>query len=354
MALLFENVLKYSIKNNASDIHVKAGYKPFLRIEGILQPLNTNPLTEEQATNVMKELLPEHKQRELMENGNTDSSFEFLNDNQKYRFRVNCFKEKNGYSTVLRVIPKKILDVTEIGFPYEVWENIIALQKGLVLVTGITGSGKTTTLASLVQKINENQANHIITLEDPIEYVYEPKKSIISQREIGTDLKTFGDGVKYSLRQDPDIILIGEIRDRETAEKALEAAATGHLVLSTLHTTGTAETVRRYVNLFPMEDHENIRNSLTSNLAYILSQQLIPYKKGKGRTLAMEVLNVGESSAVQNHLREGKYNQLISDIEVGARLKMISMGKHLEQLVQEDKITPEDAKTYNPDRNGLK
>ncbi|VVB78332.1 Type II/IV secretion system protein [uncultured archaeon] len=343
-----DKLLNSAIERNASDLHLKVGYKPILRIGGRLVRLNeTVELDAEGISLIARNLMGDAKSVKFSETNNSDFSIEYKSQNgETRRFRANAAMADGHPYLALRVVPREIRNVETIGFPYEVWNDIINLKRGLVLVTGVTGSGKTTTLASLIQKINETRGDHIITIEDPVEYKYSPVKSMISQREVGIDVLSFGDGVKYCLRQDPDVILIGEIRDIETAEKALEAAATGHLVFSTLHTKSAEETVMRYVNMFPANDHDNIRDSLSANLEYVLSQQLLPYEKGGERTLAMEVMNVGYSAAIRNHLRKGEYHQLTSDIQTGRAGKMITMDARLQQLVGAGKISKEMAIAY--------
>ena len=349
--LQINKILEAAAREGASDIHFKSGMKPYFRVQGQLKEIKTSPLESVTVHNIIKAILPENLEIKFQEENNVDSSLDFtLSNGTHQRFRINVARGRTGNSegpyVVLRVIPQKILDVKDIGFPFNVWENIIDLQQGLVLVTGETGSGKTTTLASLVQEINNTRAEHIITIEDPIEYTHPPIRSIISQRELGIHVKSFADGVKYSLRQDPDIVLVGEIRDEETGRKALEATSTGHLVFSTLHTKNAPETVSRYVNIFQPEDHSNIRDLLAANLSYVLCQQLIPYQKGVGRVLAMEVMNVTDSPAIKKHIRDGEYHHILSAMQIGTNLKMITMEARLEQLCSEGKISTERAIAY--------
>jgi len=262
------------------------------------------------------------------------------------RFRVNAAHDINGRYLAFRIIPSEIREIDSIGFPSDIWKSIIEMEQGLVLVTGGTGSGKTTTLASLIQEINRNYAKHIVTIENPVEYLHPPIKSIISQRELNHDVLSFADGVHDALRQDPDVILIGEIRDYETAVRALEAASTGHLVFSTLHTNSAVDAVRRNVSMFTIEEQNQARDALASNLSFVLSQQLIPPKKGKGRTLAMEVLNVRDNSGVKNHLRKGEYNQLESDLQLGRNTGMISMDARLLELNRSGVLSKDEAVRY--------
>ncbi|MHC4623029.1 MAG: type IV pilus twitching motility protein PilT [Planctomycetota bacterium] len=347
-------VLNEALAKGASDIHFKVGLRPYLRVGGNLEYINTKVLEGEDLVSVVKSIVEENLQKKFSMGKDVDASFEQTDEKKEiHRYRVNIAHDKKGPYVAMRLIPDKILDVSDIGFPFDVWRDIVKLKRGLVLVTGVTGSGKTTTLASLIDYINRTQSLHIITLEDPIEYAYGPAKSIISQRESGVTVTSFADGLKYALRQDPDVLMVGEIRDEETALKALEASETGHIVFSTLHTKNAPETVRRYVSMFDVQDHDNIKNSLASNLAYVLSQQLIPYRptnlpieKTKTRTLAMEVMNVKDSPAIQHHLREGKYEMVISEMQIGRQHNMITMDARLKELYRQGKIEKGDAIAY--------
>ncbi len=342
-----EKLLGNAVRENASDLHLKIGSVPIMRVEGNLIPLETQVLNKELMGGVIKSALRETQQVYFDKHKNLDFSLEIDINGDKQRFRVNAGADNDGPYLTFRVIQSKIREVSTLGFPYDVWTDITDLQEGLVLVTGITGSGKTTTLASMIERINMTRGDRIVTIEDPIEYVYTPKKSLISQRELGVNVSSFAEGVKYSLRQDPDIILIGEIRDKETAKHALEASQTGHLVFSTLHTGSAAETTRRYIDLFPPEEQTHVREALAANLAYVLSQKLIPYQKGKGRTLAMEVMNA-RVSAIKNNIREGKYQYLFNTIQTHSKFKMITMDQHLVQLNQAGKISDADRIKYSP------
>lgn len=348
-AIQLDAIFSTAVREGASDIHFKGGSKPFLRVNGELRSVETRVLSGEDVAGITRQILSENRLVDLNENRNVDASYEQKVNESNQRFRVNAAYDQEGPYVTMRLIPSTIISVSDIGFPSDVWRDIIALQRGLVLVTGITGSGKTTTLASLVQEINRTRADRIILLEDPVEYRHIDDKSFISQRELGGDLRTFSDGVKYALRQDPDVLLVGEIRDAETARGALEAAETGHLVLSTLHTKSAAETVRRYVNIFVAEDQAAARDSLASNLAYVLSQQLVPYRKGVGRKLAMEVMNVGASAAIRKHIREGEYHQIINQIQMGAREKMLTMDDCLRRMCRNGILSTEEAALYAHD-----
>lgn len=364
-----EKILLSARESGASDIHFKVGYKPIIRLHGRLGFLETEECTPERISKICRGILNEAQQKRLPLAKNIDASLE-LNG---YRHRVNvAYETKNSVVNpfiAIRIIPDKIMDVKNIGFPEGVWKNIAGwrdpenkeavseLKRGLVLVTGITGSGKTTTLASLINEINKKRSEHIITIEDPIEYVYPMGKSIISQREIGASLNSFADGVKYSLRQDPDIILIGEIRDRDTALHALEASETGHLVFSTLHTKSAEETVDRYVSLFNAEEQNKVRTSLASNLAFVLSQLLVPCEKGTERKLVMEVMNVRDTTAIRNHIRKGEYYQLLGDMQNTRKYKNITFDQRLFDLYKLGELggmTKEEVLSYAHDSESLK
>jgi len=359
-----DRILLAAREMNASDVHFKVGYKPIVRVNGMPKCLETDVVSEDDMPRIVNSvLIEEKKQIYLQEHKNVDASLEIRSKDKKYyRHRINVAQDRRGPFVAIRLIPDKIMDVSEVGFPEEIWKNIVGyseeeisgLKRGLVLVTGITGSGKTTTLASLINEINKRRHEHIITLEDPVEYVYKPLKSIISQRELGSDVYSFADGVKYSLREDPDVILVGEIRDRETALHALEATETGHIVFSTLHTKNAAETVSRYVNLFEAEDHDNIRDSLAANLSYILSQQLIPRTKIGGRKLAMEVMNVKDSSGIKKLLRKGEYHKIMGQIQIEHAKGSILMDEHIKQLYNSGDIEKEDAINHAHNSEGLR
>ena len=338
----------------ASDVHLQIGYRPITRINGRIKFLDTEECNGEFLQEVIDGTLDKDQNVRLMKNKSIDIAIEVMGkikkdkENKRYRHRVNIAYLTKGNNTepfiAFRLIPDKIRPIEKIGFPDDVWKNIVGwkgqeeaenvpgLRRGLVLVTGITGSGKTTTLASLINQINETRAEHIITMEDPIEYVYPRANSIIKQREIGSSLNSFADGVKYSLREDPDIILVGEIRDRDTALHALEASETGHLVFSTLHDPSATETVDRYVGLFNPDEQDKVRISLASNLAYVFSQNLIPCEKGTERRLVMEVMNVRDTPAIRTRIRRGEYNQLIGEMQSHRKYKNITFDHRLVEL----------------------
>ncbi len=346
-----DDVLNLAIESNASDLHLNAG-EPFLfRIGSDIRRTDNSPiLTKQDLDAILYPLIG--KKKDIFEKTH---EIDFSYESEKIsdaRFRVNVGMEKNRLFATFRVIPYKIREVEYIGFPDgQTWRDIISLSKGLVLVTGVTGSGKSTTLASLIQEMNTKNNEYTICIEDPIEYVHKNRNSVIVQREVGIDTDSFFTGVKWALRQDPDNILIGEIRDTETARAALNAAETGHLVFSTLHTKDAVGTIRRYVDLFPGGEQNEIRNTLSDNLAYVISQQLIPYEQRENRVLAMEIMK--NNFAIKNLIREGKMHQIQGMIETGYKERMVTMDRHLERLYKENRITRETAIFYASNRQEL-
>jgi twitching motility protein PilT len=282
---------------------------------------------------LMKSITPDRNQQELQEEGGTDYGFAFGDD---ARFRVSIFRQKGNISLVLRLIPTKIMSFEEIGLP-TICSALCRRPRGMFLVTGPTGSGKTTTLATMVNYINENFDRHIITIEEPIEYYHAHKKSIINQREVGVDVPSFGEALRRILRMDPDVILVGELRDLETIESAIRAAETGHLVFSTLHTTSAAGTITRIIDVFPVNQQEQIRIQLSSNLIAVLSQALCPLAAGRGRIAAYEFMVV--TPAIANLIRENKTYRIDSSIQTGKKLGMQLLDEHLWQLYDIGKIT---------------
>jgi twitching motility protein PilT len=284
----------------------------------------------------MKSITPEKNQQELQEVGGTDFGFAF---GDKGRFRTSVFKQKGNVTLVLRLIPSQLLSFDQIGLP-KICAALCRRPRGMFLVTGPTGSGKTTTLASMINYINENLDHHIVTVEHPIEYYHPHKKSIINQREIGVDVPTFSEALRRVLRMDPDVILVGELRDLETMENAIRAAETGHLVFSTVHTTGCQGTINRIINVFPVAQQEQIRVQLSTNLIAVLSQALCPLKSGKGRVAAYEFMVV--TPAIANLIRENKTYRIESSIQTGRKLGMQLLDDHLWELYDDDKISLEE------------
>jgi twitching motility protein PilT len=327
-----------------SDLHIKVGATPAYRIDGDLVRLKGLTITPEVAQQLIYPLLTEQNMYELKTQHSVDLSYRF----GSLQFRINVFQENDGICAAIRALSLEIPEAEEIGFPNTVWQDIINLKQGLVLLTGVTGAGKSTTIASLVDRVSEKRACRIITIEDPIEYLFQQKYSLISQREVGRDVKSFLHGLRAMMREDPDVILVGEMRDPETIIMTLMAAETGHLVFSTLHTRNVAGTVTRILDYFPAGRQQEVRNQLSLGLAYIISQKLIPRRDGLGRVAAMEILNNNYASA--NLIRTGKIEQLYSQLQTKTRdrpdEKMIAMEKHLAMLVKQDRIELQEAKKW--------
>jgi twitching motility protein PilT len=339
-----DKLLTAAVKGGVSDIHITVGLPPVFRQSGSMTPQNTKVLTAEDTNGLMKAITPERCQAELAEKGGTDFGFAFKD---MARFRVSVFKQKGTIAMVLRQIPKTMLTPEQLGVP-EVCKMMVQRPRGLFLVTGPTGSGKSTTLASLINFINEAHAHHIITIEDPIEFYHTSKKSTVNQREIGTDVTSFSEALRRALRQDPDVILVGELRDLETIEAAISAAETGHVVFGTLHTSSAQGTVNRIIDAFPSNQQEQVRTQLSTAIIGVVSQALIP-KIGGGRVAAYEILRV--TPAIGNLIRENKTFRINSSIQTGAKLGMQLLDDHLFRLWEEKKITEENAlaKAQTPD-----
>jgi twitching motility protein PilT len=338
MAMLhIDRLLETCIKKGASDLHLHVGRQPTLRLHGRLRPLDTKVLEPEDTIALMKAITPERGQQELQEQGGTDFGFEF---GKAGRFRTSVYSERGNISVVLRLIPTKLLTFEEIGLP-EFVRSLCRRPRGMFLVTGPTGSGKTTTLATMVNYINDTFDKHIITIEDPIEYYHPHKKCMLSQREVGNDVPSFSEALKRALRMDPDVIMVGELRDLETIEAALRAAETGHLVFGTLHTTSAQGTVTRIVDIFPVDQQEQIRVQLASSIIAVLCQALMPRADIRGMVAAFEFMVV--TSAISNLIRENKVFRIPSSIQTGKKLGMQLLDDHLFRLFREGKVSEEDA-----------
>ncbi len=334
------DMLEYFEKQGAmrvSDLHIKTGAAPTYRIDGDLVKLEGPPVTAEMAEKLIYPVISEANLQDFRNKFTVDCSYRL----GSLQFRINVFKENDGICAAIRALSLDIPEIETIGFPNTVWEDIINRKHGLVLVTGITGAGKSTTIASLINRINKNRACRIITIEDPIEYIYSQNHSLISQREIGKDVKSFIDGLRSMMREDPDVIFVGEMRDTETIAMTLMAAETGHLVFSTLHTRDSAGTITRILDYFPAGRQQEVQNQLSLGLAYVISQKLVPKKDGTGRVVAMEILN-NNNYACANMIRTGKIEQLYSQLQTkvkdGSDEKMITMESHLARLVKENKV----------------
>lgn len=324
-SILIDKLLQTVVNRKASDLHIAVGQPPVLRADGHLVRLDTKSLEPEDTIALMKSITPERCQQELQEVGGSDFGFAF---GEAARFRVSIFKQKGYVGMVLRQIPTKLLNFKDLGTP-PVVSDLILRPRGLFLVTGPTGSGKTTTLAAMIDYLNATIDHHIITIEDPIEFYHSHRKSTINQREIGVDVPSFAEAIRRALRQDPDVILVGEMRDLETIEAAITAAETGHVVFGTLHTTGAQGTVNRIIDVFPTTQQEQIRTQLSTAIIGILSQQLLP-KIGGGRVAAYEMLVV--TPAIANLIRENKTYRITSSIQTGHKLGMQLLDDHLFRL----------------------
>jgi len=326
---LLDAVVKY----DASDLHLAVGKPPTLRVRGEMRNLGSTTLTPEDTTALMKSITPERIQQQLGEHGGGDFGFAF---GEVARFRVSVFKQKGVVGVVLRLIPSKLRSFEEIGLP-PVIKDLCLRPRGLVLVTGPTGSGKTTTLATMIDFINTERPDHIITIEDPIEYFHKHKRCNVTQRELGVDVPSFPEALKRALRQDPDVILVGEMRDLDTIATAITAAETGHLVFATLHTTGSAETINRIVDAFPTNQQAQIRTQLAATLIAVISQELMPTADGKGRTAAFELMFVNDP--IKALIRKGETFKINSHIQTAGKEGMILLDEFLFNLWTVQKIT---------------
>jgi twitching motility protein PilT len=334
MDIDFAELLLKVVQANASDMHLTPGVPPVVRTRGRIVHLDEYPpLTPQQTRDIVMNMLNDAQRKRFENDLQVDLSYAVPD---KARFRVNCYFQRGAISAAFRLIPAEILGLDELGLPLVI-EEFAHKPRGFVLVTGPTGSGKSTTLAALVDLINRTREEHILTIEDPIEFLHFHKKCIVNQREVGTDAEDFAKALKSALRQDPDVILVGEMRDLETISTALTAAETGHLVFATLHTQSTAQTVDRIVDVFPPHQQQQVRMQLSVGLQGIITQQLLPTADGSGRTVACEVLV--PTPAVRNLIREGKTHQIYSALQTSGALGMQTMDAHLAQLVRMGKIT---------------
>lgn len=336
MSYEMNDLLELVVEQKCSDLHLQVGTSPTLRLRGSMTPIDGPTLTPEDTEKLMLSITPDNHVQNVKLHGGTDFGFAYLD---KARFRVSVLKAKGNYGLVLRQIPNQFFDLRQIGLPDKIKE-LLYRPRGLFLVTGPTGSGKSTTLASMVNYINENRDGHIITIEDPIEYYHNHKRCVVTQREIGQDVPNFAEAVRRALRQDPDVILVGELRDLETIEAAITAAETGHLVFGTLHTNSAAKTIDRIVDAFPANMKELIRTQLSTSLIAVISQTLCK-KNGGGRIAAYEIMV--NTSSIASLVRDNKTFRIPSDIQTGAQLGMITLDTHLMSLVNKELIDPDEA-----------
>lgn len=343
-----EELIHIMIEREASDIHLVVGTPPQIRVDGELIPLKTEKLGPEVCQELAYSVLTESQKRKFEETNELDLSFGVR---EIGRIRMNVFRQRGTVGAALRSIPNRTLSFEELGLPPAIYE-IVKLTKGLVLVTGPTGSGKSTTLAAIIEYINQNRKEHIVTVEDPIEYLYSHKNCIISQREVESDTETFATALKYVLRQDPDIIMVGEMRDLETIRATLTIAETGHLVLATLHTPDAVQSINRIIDVFPPHQQPQVRAQLSFVIQAVFSQQLMPKAGGKGRVLACEVLIA--TPGLRNLIREEKVHQAYTLMQAGGREGMQTMNMSLADLYSRGLITAQEALSRSLDPNDLK
>ncbi len=330
-------LLAFSAKQGASDLHLSAGLPPMIRVDGDVRRINLPPLEHQEVHALIYEIMNDKQRKDYEEFLETDFSFEVPG---VARFRVNAFNQNRGAGAVFRTIPSKVLTMEDLGMG-QVFKDVSMLPRGLILVTGPTGSGKSTTLAAMIDYINDNRYDHILTIEDPIEFVHESKKCLINQREVHRDTHGFNEALRSALREDPDIILVGEMRDLETIRLALTAAETGHLVFGTLHTTSAAKTIDRVIDVFPAEEKDMVRSMLSESLQAVVSQTLLKRVNG-GRVAAHEIM-IG-TPAIRNLIREDKVAQMYSAIQTGASHGMMTLDQCLKDLVQKRAISRDTAR----------
>lgn len=332
-----DELLAFSVKNKASDLHISSGMPPMVRIDGEMKKINLPESTPEEVMEMTHHMMNDYQKAEYAENLTHDFSYQIEGLS---RFRINAFQQMRGPSIVARLIPSKVATMEDLGLGKS-FEKMTKFPNGLILVVGVTGSGKSTTIAALMDEINSTQRKHILTIEDPIEFVHQSKKCLVQQRELGSNTKSFSSALKVALREDPDVILVGEMRDQETIRLALTAAETGHLVFATLHTASAAKAVNRIIDVFPGSEKSVVRTMLSESLQAVVSQTLLKRKNG-GRVAAHEILF--GTSAVRNLIREDKVAQIYSSIQSGGNLGMQTMDQSLRKLVDQRIVAPEVAK----------
>ncbi len=335
-----DELFKTMVEQGASDLHITSGAPPYLRLHGSMVPMNYKDLSNQDVQGLVFEILTEKQKKQFIEKWELDLAYTVGGVG---RFRCNVFMQRKGLAAVFRIIPEKIKTPQELNLPPSLLD-LIDCDRGLILVTGPTGSGKSTTLASLIHHINMTRDSHILTVEDPIEFVHQNIKSVINQREVGTHTKTFANALKAALREDPDIMLVGELRDLETISLALTAAETGHLVFGTLHTNSAAKTIDRIIDVFPEGQQQQIRTMLSESLRGVIAQTLFPRADGHGRVAAYEIMRC--TKAVGNLIRENKVHQIASQIQTGQKFGMVLFDKYIDDLVKKGLVTKQDANSF--------
>lgn len=347
--LVLEELLQALVAQGGSDLHLSVGSPPKIRVDGKLQDVGKDVLEPTDAKRLAYSVLGAEKIARFEKELELDMSFGIAGLG---RFRTNIFQQRGSIGAVFRVIPYDILGFSDLGLPVDTCQRICSLPKGLVLVTGATGSGKSTTLAAMIDQINRTRQEHIVTIEDPIEFLHTNKKCLFNQREVGADTYSFKNALRSVLRQDPDVVLIGEMRNMETIEAALTLAETGHLTFATLHTSDCVQTINRIVDVFPAQQQQQVRTQLSFTLQAVFCQQLVPESKGKGRALSAEIM-IG-NSAIRSLIRENKAHQIYSQIQTGGRLGMKTMNSSLAELYQERRISLDTALNRSSDQEELK
>ncbi|WP_341677554.1 type IV pilus twitching motility protein PilT [Niveibacterium sp. SC-1] len=331
-------LLAFAVKNKASDLHLSSGLPPMIRVHGDVRRINLPPMEHKEVHAMVYDIMNDSQRKMYEENWECDFSFHVPN---LARFRVNAFNQDRGAAAVFRTIPSKVLTLEELECP-KIFQEIAHQPRGIVLVTGPTGSGKSTTLAAMVDHVNENEYGHILTIEDPIEFVHESKRCLLNQREVARDTHSFNNALRSALREDPDVILVGELRDLETIRLALTAAETGHLVFGTLHTSSAAKTIDRIIDVFPAEEKEMVRAMLSESLRAVIAQTLLKKKDASGRVAAHEIM-IG-TPAIRNLIREGKIAQMYSAIQTGQNVGMTTLDQTLQDLVKRNIVSVAEAR----------